>query len=166
MARKYITCFICICCALFWNLPHFKMVLYHFGIPKLGTQFEMVLHHFGTPSLAPFQNGAAPFWNINIFNIKVYLHKFSKFRIKFFFYMNDMIYLYCDKTWKLPSFKIRQAKLRITHIARLFCPTLEFCCYSIQQICIIKYHESKRIPSLGKANLKIGLPNHKIRQNG
>ena len=85
----------------------------------------MVLPHFGTPSLASFQNGAAPFWNINIFNMKVYLHKFSKFIIKFFFILNDMIYLCCDKTWKLPSFKIGQAKLGITHIAILACPTFE-----------------------------------------
>ena len=59
----------CICCAPFWNLPHFKMVLHHFGIPKWGTHFETVLHHFGTPSLAPFQNSAAPFWNIYFFNL-------------------------------------------------------------------------------------------------
>ena len=58
----------CICCAPFWNLPHFKMVLHCFGIPKWGTHFEMVLHHFGTPSLVPFQNDAAPFWNIYFFN--------------------------------------------------------------------------------------------------
>ena len=52
------------------ELPHFKMVLHCFGIPKWGTHFEMVLHHFGTPSLAPFQNGAAPFWNIYFYILK------------------------------------------------------------------------------------------------
>ena len=106
-------------------------VVPHFGIPKWGAHFEMVLHHFGTPSLALFQNSAAPFWNIYFFNIKVYLHKFSKFIIKYIFILNDMIYLCCDKTWKLPSFKIGQAKLGITHIARLACPNLEFCHTSI-----------------------------------
>ena len=47
------------------------------------------------PSLGcvPFRNGAAPFWNIYFFNIKVYLHKLSKFIIKFFFILNDMIYV-------------------------------------------------------------------------
>ena len=58
-----------ICCAPLWNLPRFKTVLHRFGIPKWGAHFETVLHHFGTPSLAPFQNGAAPFWNIYFFNL-------------------------------------------------------------------------------------------------
>ena len=70
-----------ICCAPFWNLPRFKTVLHHFGIPKWGTRFEMVLHHFGTPSLAPFQNGAGPFWNIYFFNLKL------KFESKFKSYL-------------------------------------------------------------------------------
>ena len=106
------------CCAPFWNLSSFKTVLHRFGISKWGAHFETVLPYFGTPSLAPFQNSAAPFWNINIFNINIYLHKFSKFTIKFFFILNDMIYLCCDKTWKLPSFNTGQAKLGITHIAQ------------------------------------------------
>ena len=73
-----------ICCAPFWNLTHFKTVLHHFGIPKWGTHFEMGLHHFGTPSLAPFQNSAAPFWNIYFYILKIlriikwimFVHKF------------------------------------------------------------------------------------------
>ena len=35
--------------------------------------------------------------------------------------MNDMIYLCCDKTFKLSSFKIGQAKLGITPIVLLDC---------------------------------------------
>ena len=35
--------------------------------------------------------------------------------------MNDMIYLCCDKTFKLSSFKTGQAKLGINHIVLLDC---------------------------------------------
>ena len=47
--------------------------------------------------------------------------------------MNDMIHLCCDKTFKLSSFKIGQAKLGITHIILLDCnihlPKLEILSY-------------------------------------